>query len=206
MPYTISTGAILEFTVRGAVQNQRMLTILHYRFKSGTTFTDGKQALDDFRTAWVTTTGKGALFKACISSEATVLEWRTQWIYPTRYVYQQSSFGGGAGSAGGECMPANVAAALNKRTELAGRHNRGTTHMWGVDRGFVAGGELNGAAIAAYSAFGASLETNVTLTTGQVFEPIIYNRATPNLSAVITQTNIQLTTRTERRRTLGVGE
>lgn len=206
MPYQIATGSLMEVGIRGRHFGQRTLSVLHYQYISTSLLSDGRQALIDFMNKLGEAGGLLVKYRDCCSAVWTMEEVRAQWIFPLRYVYEQSTTGTGDGTVAGNSLPPNSSVTLYKRSELAGRHNRGFVHMPGVPLTFVTEGVLSTTGLAAYAALCTKLKTVIDVTGGPSYQPVILNRSQPAISVFVNSCLPMGTARTQRRRTVGLGE
>jgi len=205
MPYIIGVGSILEMSYHGKLDGQLFITQFHYLFATGTTIADGETAalemIDNLNNA-------GNLsddYLACIPDEVTDIRLRAQWITPVRYRYVIDPGGVRAGTVASPAMPSNVAVALTKTGEKANRHNIGTVHMPAVPTSFVGDSLVTVLGQIAYDELCSDIPDNFVLATGQDMRPVLFNRPAPGTSVEIVQAFLQLTTRVNRRRTVGLG-
>jgi hypothetical protein len=208
LAYNVSAGDIIEVTIRGSINLQTTLSILHYRLATITP-QDGPTLAGLFN-GEINSALPSCLLSAyadCCSEDMIILEVGLQWIYPIRYARLNYTAVIGTGVVPSPCLPPAVATALTKRSDLAGRSKQGTLHMPGVPTSFVGSGLLNAPAIAAYNSLGTLLNDTVTPTGsgGSDFIPIIFHRSSPAGSVDITNVVVQDTSRTMRRRVVGRG-
>src|SRR5437868_5468897 len=129
----IAVNNVIRLTFFQSLFSQRLLTVLHLRCKTApTTGTSSEQTLLNIATRFSDETHPLiAAWKGVVSSNLTFLECRAQRVWPSRTVYQKSLmvFEGTAAPA----STANVAASIEKRTLLPGRHGIGRVQMGGLD-------------------------------------------------------------------------
>jgi len=203
-------GSILEVGIVGRHEGQRTLNLLHYKAENiaaepldftprAEEFFDQLNALD----------GLIPRYLDCVGQDYTLSEIRLQLLSPTRYAYQVFVVNG-VGSEAQESLPPNDGVTLTKKNDKVGRHNRGSIHMPAVPTTFVANGYITRAASLVYGNLSHKMIEPITLTQSpspaMAWQPVIYNRLAPSTSPVYNQVQIQLTTRVNRRRTVGVGE
>jgi hypothetical protein len=187
------------------VDGQLCMSIFHYQYDSGSVIPDGQVALTDFLNK-IRVAGKlKDKYLACIPDVVNDVTWHAQWIIPTRYRVTELAIPADAGLVPTAPMPSAVAVAITKRGELANRHNIGTLHMPAVPNTFVAQSMLTAPGFLAYDDLGTQVKEPVTLTGGQLMNPVILNKADYILSPTILTTVTQPTSRVNRRRTVGLG-
>lgn len=204
MPYSIPDGGIAVVTFEGRVMGQQMLTVTHWRLDKEGGTTDGGAFLGALLDAMAGVGGLHTKFMAAMSEDYTALRLRGQWILPERHAYVDRSPIEETGSVPSEIMGPNVAVTILKRTELAGGHGRGVTHMPGVPKSFVTAGTLNAFGRGSYEDFGGAVSAPIALLGGDAV-PVLYNRTTPGDSPEITGYSINPDVRTMHRRTVGLG-
>jgi len=131
-------------------------------------------------------------------------EIRAQRVYPIRSAYFSKAKAEEGGHAGAATV-ANDAAAVTLRTDYAGRNQIATKHIGPVPDAASASGLI----VTAYKTLLTAFATDLLLTpafgtTGSLI-PIIYHRATNGHSDVVSY-RLGDQSRTQRRRTVGVGE
>jgi len=103
----------------------------------------------------------------------------------------------------------NIAFAITKRGDLAGRRNISTTHVIGTsDPSLAQFGKITPAALALAENIAAFMDNAVEFTVGGVdytLNPVIFHPTDPLNPTPITSCIVQPTTRVMRRRTVGIG-
>lgn len=205
MPYTVFNGAICQVTVLQRLDAQVLLNIFHYQVEGVAAPVDGIATIDTLNTAFNALGGPFDKMTIVQSTDVAYQAILYQWIFPTRYAYIAYEPLTDGGVRIGSALPANVAASLNRQTDEAGPHERGSLHVSGISKT-----EVTGASIA--QAYQADLQEllNVTLESYDLAEgllkPVLFNRDTPLNSKRPTHGTVQPYTRVLRRRTVGVGE
>lgn len=208
MAYTVSDGAVCEVTIVGRVFEQRCLTILHYQLilpSQGQTI-DGNLAINQFN-ATLNTIGAGSLigsYAACMAASYSFEAITYQWMYPTRYRRVNAPPAVVQGSTGLNCRQTNIAVAVNRFTENAGRGTTGTLHLPAVPDEWQAGGRLDGG-LDEYNNFGTQSRTVSQLPNNVAMNPIIFSKGTPLFSKAVIGHIVGSELRTMRRRTVGRG-
>lgn len=205
MAYTVGDGAILEFTVRGLLFGETSLSIFHYRLDLNLPPEDGVQLINNFDAALNDVGGFIQTFYNCCTTEWRVPQLVYQWIYPTRYARYIISPDGGSGNVPEPTMPSNMAVAITKRTETAGRRGVGTLHMPGVPSEWVTENRIVQEGTIAYGALANRIAAVVNLGLNTDMTPIIYRRSAPAQSPVITSADPIPEPRTMRRRGVRLG-
>lgn len=144
-------------------------------------------------------------YLACLPAQYSLLELRSQLIFPTRSAYRQVAFVGAVGTDPGAATVANDSAALTLRTEKSGRSQVATKHIGPVPDNVSAAGLIVAAYKLSLAALGAKLVTSfVPPTSGSLVVPVIYHRQT-NTTDLVNQYILGDQSRVQRRRTVGVG-
>lgn len=204
MAYPISVGSIVEVTFPYRVNSQLCMAVLHYKLRSGSV-SDGATNLQALLTDLNAVGGLHEAMSFCQSEDATYPELRAQVISPLRFVPETQLSNRSQGAITEPCNNQQVAIAVTKRSELASRHGIGTLHLGGIADTFCTAGRVASAFGSIINLFAGQLNDDVTLTGSVIYDPVIYNRSNPSLSAVITTASYQDTLRTMRRRVVGRG-
>lgn len=139
----------------------------------------------------------------------TLNKWRGQVIYPDRLVIREVARGVN-GAHPEDTETGNQAVALTFRTELAGRNQVSNKHIGPIPQGPLT--QDNGMLTAAYkglvSDLGQAMESGIAdLAINSVWVPVIWHGPPPGLSPTeITSWTVGDTLRTQRRRTVRLGE
>lgn len=207
MAYTVAAGDILEVSIASRLNGQRLLSVFHYVLSTGGGPIDGIAAIDSFDGLWNLAVAGEFMqsYADAMVRDVSIEQVVYQWIHTTRRARIVFSPANDTGEAAGTALPQNLSAALTKRSEVPGRLGNGTLHMPGLAVESVVSGELNLAGVAVYNDLIANLPQVYTFD-GNSLTPVIYHRAAPALSPVITTADVQQTVRTMHRRTVGVGE
>lgn len=208
MAYNVGNNAIVEVSIVGQASGQTTLTILHYRLGGAPveTGTDGSAALTALNTVINNQTDSLQVrYMACMAVDFTCTAVRLQWLWPIRYRSQERTPQAAVGTSGGQIVSANIAAAITRGGDLAGRGKSGTLHMPAVPANFMDDSILNADAKTAYDGFGARTATIIAASGGLTFTPVLYNREAPAQSQQVTVAASKNTVRTMRRRTVGRG-
>lgn len=146
-----------------------------------------------------------APYLACLPPEYSLLELRSQRIFPTRSAYQQIAFIGAVGTNAAAATVANDSAVITLRTALSGRSQVANKHIGPVPDAISAAGLIVNAYKVTLSSLGDKLVTSFTPpTSGSLVVPIIYHRATQT-NDLVNQYILGIQSRVMRRRTVGVG-
>lgn len=206
MPYTVTPGSILEFTIRGSANGQTTLSLFHYRYTGSGDYPNAGTALSSWINGYLTnaTPIGQAMWLGAMSQQWVQEGIGAQWIYPLRYSRLFLPTAATVGAVAQPMLPQNVSLAITKRTDLAGRRGTGTLHLPGVPVTFVSNGLVTAAAVGGVSDITDNIE-QAYIYSAREFEPVLLHRAAGNLSPVITGGELQSTSRTMRRRTVRVG-
>lgn len=131
---------------------------------------------------------------------------KSQKINGTRSAYRPINFvGGEPGTNAGAATSANRACALTTRTALAGKKQRGTVHVGPLPDSAAVNGNLSAAYLLLLQPFGTKLLTSfIPPTSGSLVVPILYHK--DKTWDLLNSIPSQVTVRTQRRRTIGVGK
>lgn len=206
----VVTGSVIEVSIQGRHNGQRTLNLLHYKINaapiSPTDFTPYAELLIQ---ELVAPTNLIDAYLNCCSDEFRLETIRVQVLSNVRYSYQDFPQTDSIGGVAEEALPPNDGVTITKRNNDTGRHNRGSVHMPAVPRTFVSLGLVTGVGVAAYNLFITELRKiqSITVLTALIeLTPCILNKQFIPASVFFDQCTLQLTSRTNRRRTVGVGE
>lgn len=202
MAYEVADGAILESTIVGNHEGQVTMSVFHYRLTSTLGLPDGDAAIDAFNVEWNDLTDFVGAYVTALSQTWLATMCVYQWIYPTRFHRRTKTPAAAQGSVAGLSLPPNVSAAISKLSEKATRRSRGTLHVPGVPSSHVNSGEITLAGKALYDDLAEFMPVRYQTNT---FVPILFNRTNPALSETIVEGRSELTSRVNRRRTVGLG-
>jgi len=209
MPQPLSNGDIVEFSIHGTHEGQRVLNVFHYEIELGIgAFPDLVTAADAFLGELFGTDKFADRYQEVTSQDLAINEFVLQKIWPLRMARIVKPQTGLTGLVEETALPPNDSVVLIKRNDSTGRHNRGRIHMPAVPVSFVEGGMVTGTARALYDLFGARAAEVIEITSGGgpvTFTPVLYQRLMPGNSAQWTSALTQGTSRVVRRRTVGVG-
>lgn len=209
MANTVQAADILEVTLLGKFINEDIQNKFHYACIS---VSGAAQSTQDVAAAlqanFVAGAGLINLMRLLLPDEYLLTGVRYQVIAPVRQVAYPivTSLAGlnGLGTTTG-----NIAFALTKRGDLAGRKNISTTHVMGTtDAGITEEGKLTPQAMTLAQNIAAFMDNQVSITVGGVdyeFGPVIYHPTDPGNPTPITSVIVQSTVRVMRRRTVGIG-
>lgn len=202
MAYAIETGFVLQLTFVGDLFGQQVMTTFHYRYV-GAIQADGAAYA---YTVAASTAGLGKLYddwKSAVSVDVqNVVVW-SQWIYPVRYrkvIYVPAAQTGALTAA----ATANVAGVITGYADEANRRGVSNKHLPGVPVAEMAVGELSLAYKGNLGDLGDEMTRNIVIG-ADALRPVIYHRAAPPDSYVITGYGVNPYVRVERRRTLRLG-
>lgn len=202
--------SILEFRIRSLVNAQECLTVFHYVVNTESSLPSSGGEETAFLDAMDTggTNNMVPTYLAAMSDAANVIALEAQFVSPVRLVavIQNVDYDGGIALP---CNNQNIAGVITRRTRLAGRSQVSNTHMPGLpDEGVVAG-FLTSTQRDKYAALLSKALLGVFPATGDgVYRPVIWHRVEPPLTQFdeVTAGTVQPTSRTMRRRTIGVGK
>lgn len=209
MPTPVVAGAIWQYRVNYTMFGQRFISTMNLvRSATSPVVTDYNATANAFL-AWQTgLTGFIPKLQACLSNQVTFVTHELQPIYPTRLRSQLNILPGTAGTQAGLALPTNTAQTITKTTDLATRYGIGSMHLPPGDINSVSVGTgqwtivqfglLNTVALHIVGPW-------LSVVLADVWEPVLWNQATPARVTPITSAKVQETIRVERRRTVGLG-
>jgi len=205
MAYPIVDGSIAEVSIEMAVNGQNCMSLFHYYLEQDAPVVDGAALMLELLGWFVGAAGPFPEYEDCIPDVVNNMSVYGQWITPDRFRYEIAPAGPFAGNVANAPLPQNVSAAITKFGDAANRHNIGTLHMPAVPVNFVQDGMISAVGLAAYGALAAVMQDGFISAGGHVLSPVIFNRLSPNDSPYIIGAFTQLTSRVNRRRTVGLG-
>jgi len=209
MAYQPQKDSIVEVTLRCTMNGQAMLNVLHYQptAPGSGSIGDGRNNLLQFiNTIDVSGTGWSALRSVSCADLMTIDTITAQYIWPERFVRLVEPTSTTSGSLTGLAAPQNVAAFVQLLTDESGRQFRGGMHVGGLSAADVGDGFLANTLKSSLDTEATFLLGPITTTTaGLNYVPIIYQRLNPVASASVTQVSVEATSRTMRRRGVGLG-
>jgi hypothetical protein len=208
MAYTVQNGDILECTIKGTLDAQVVMSVFHYRLDMPVGTLDGVATINSFNTKWNAGGPDGLVrpWAGAVSAQTRLDEITYQWVSAIRRARQSRTPVEALGLVVGTASPPNIACAISKTTDVATRRGLGTLHMPGIVNESFLQGRFTPAGRALYDDLVLQIPHVVNLDFGQNMTPLVFNRATPDLSVPITGALTRLTVRTMHRRTVGVGE
>lgn len=205
MAYQIAPGTIFEITATSVVFLQRCFNIRHYRCVSVGAEIDGIENLDAFAEAWNAGGGLDERYAALQTNVAVQRRIRLQMIWAQRYRAKEYSAEQPNGTYVGETDTANVAASIELASEVANRHGIGRQQLYAIPDEGMLEGEVSAAYFTLMGQLATALTGNITTGTTAVWEPIIYNRASPAASLKVIQAGPKTEVRTQRSRQVRKG-
>lgn len=202
---TIPAGAVIEISLLGRLNAQRVLNVFHYAISAEVPSAQYVAFMDGLQTNFEDVVAAPLL--VVLSSQYMLEAIRLQVVWPTRLAYREYSVMT-AGAKPGVALPANSSVSVQLRTETAGKGGVGRKQVSGLPAGGVTEGELNGNGmtemVTATSAWDADLDLAGPYT-GDIV-PIVWTRGTGINTKRINQVIVKSEVRTQRTRTVGKGE
>jgi hypothetical protein len=206
----LASGSIISHTLEFYNNGQQNLLSLHYQFliTDGGPFTE-ETATDSLHSVFQTTGNLHESFADMINASITNIKTYYQPIYQLRYRKRNLGNTYSTGARTGVAAPQNLASVITLRGDFAGPNFLGNKHPGGVTTTDMTGGLFSNAFLGLMESFAINCVAPVVVVPaagGEFrFDPVIYNRSSPNLSAYITNYAIQDSVRVMRRRTLRLG-
>jgi len=201
--YQIQTGNIAQIVVEYATANTvTSLNVLHYRYVSAPTLTNGPTALLELVDAFLTVhMGSGWLgvWQPLAATTVNLDKVTGQMVYPIRYAKVESDIVA-TGSVAAQPLPSVVQWSITKKAELAAPYGVGGIRMTGLPDTMEVNGELTAPALVLAADVAAFLKTNIAVNGVQDWEPIIYRRTVPSASLRVDQAVVQNEVRSQRSR------
>lgn len=147
MAYTINQGSIVQFTIKGLLDNQTTRNVFRYRYQFGAApIGDGGAELDNLTPVFA-----NEVYVPLINSVSTAWTLQSiiaQWIIPTRFRPREYGAGflgvGAGGTIAGGYQATTVSAVVSVSCERAGRAFQGRRFFCGVPNSSVTNSQLNG--------------------------------------------------------------
>jgi len=203
----ISVNDILEMRLNGRCFGQRIMNVFHFQCSvapsTGTVYNN----LESFNLfVW---DGPGSLWLtdwlALLPDTYLLSHVDTQIVAPNRSAFFRGTYNEVGSIAADQLQSCNDAWVFTKQSDIPGRRGRGDTHMLLPSNGWQAAGELSTTGQADRTAFMNLIPSNVVVTAGGTYAPVLFHRGfSPNFTR-ITHTTQQPTLRVMRRRTVGQG-
>jgi len=202
MSWSLAPGSIVEVTFPGNLYGQTVLSVFHFKYDVDFGSPDGAAQLAELVNSLKDVGQLYPLWLACMTEDLITKNIVAQAVHPIRFRRYEFPPTALFGLVPFASPSANMAAAITKRGDFADKHNVGTLHMPGVPSTFQEAGSISGPGMAAYGALATKLpDTYVDGT----WVPVLYNRADLANCPTITEGSVRDTTRTQRRRTKGIG-
>lgn len=205
MAIPMTVGDIVSITLRGTLNGQTTLNVLHYRLTSVGGLTDFASWASAVVIKLDGPAEMAVFYAGALSEDVTNLQYVIQKIYPTRLVVYVHDMTATEGQITESALPPGVQASLTKRGALANRNNIGGVRMPGAPITANEGGYISTAYNALLEAFATYLAGPITTVTIGTLTPIIYNRQIPADSPAVATVTVEQTMRTMRRRVVGRG-
>jgi len=209
MANVVGAADIVEVTLLGSCFGQAVQNKFHYACISVSGADQASQdVFDELDTELSAGAGLINLMLLLAPTQYELGAVRYQVIKPVRQVaYPVQHADNGLNTQ--NTLATNVAFAITKRGDLAGRRNISTTHVIGTtDGSLMDEGKLTPAAITLAENIAAFMDNQVSITVGAIdyeFGPVIYHPTDPLNPTPITSCIVQPTARVMRRRTVGLG-
>ena len=188
MPYTILQNDIVQITlVTHMPAVQKVLNTYHYRYTGVSSIPDGRAAIATLIDDWSNPGDINSLtqkLQLMFSDQAVIEEVWGQKLYPVRYAKVVHDLNI-VGARVEEPLPAAIQFSIVKKGEEAARHNIGGNRYSGLGEDLEAQGQLTAPALLLADALAENTVKVFTDTAGRTWEPIVYRRLTPGVSAVI---------------------
>lgn len=204
-----AVGDIIQLTFRGTLNSQRILSTFAYRIADlGTGAVLRWDFYDQMHTAINTATKMKDKFLACIASNYTLESSRYQYVIPLRRIFRD--FGElSPGARAGNAVAPNLAASIERRSDVVGREGIGRLQMPGMLAADIVAGYLSGTYATLAGALATEMEQSLIVGPNSIIaDPCLFGfniSGTPHWSNII-GANVQGTARTMHRRTVGLGE
>lgn len=201
--YPVNDDDVFAVTTRAFLDAQTILNTFHYSAQ-GPTNDEGVAVAEALGAAF--NDAVQSLIASVQSNELVYVSTIVQKIYPARFVISESI--ANLAPAGGiveASLPTTVAVVLKRTSFLADRHGRGRIFCAGIPVTQVDASRLTGPGLILWDNVAQSLKEDLLAVEGFTFQPIIFNRVSPEGSFTIAQAVATPRLRVQRRREIGVG-
>jgi hypothetical protein len=213
----LPVGNIMEYKIGYTVNGQKCLNVLHFNADEPTSGDTIPDITDSFL-ATNSNSNPGTIIdsmRALMGANAQINLVTAQLIYPQRWRMSSTTVAF-TGNGTLPCQAQNVQASVQKKGDIADKHNIGAMHLGGLAAEFWANGLLTAGAFTLLEDLAAALlvplEDGLGTATYELVMP--KKRPIPNTDPIryeifgytlVTQTIPRQELRTMRRRTIGVG-
>jgi len=205
----LAVNEIVQLTYKGQYAGQRIMLVTNWKVVSNTSTDPLITDLNKVITLFKATGAADPLTKylACLATNATITVVRAQVVRPSRSLFMEDYItqpGTGAGSA----RTGNIASTVTRVSQAAGRKGVSTSHLGPIPDVSSLAGSLEAAQIAANDAWATEFIADQVAGAAEILlTPVILHPVGALItSSTIVTYRLGATTRTMRRRTVGVGE
>lgn len=204
MAYSVPEGAIAEVQYRYTIAEQQCINTFFYKTPA--------EILD--AAAWILSAITEKMDDEFIqiqsyqTSEVTNIHVRGQWVYPTRYVYEEYRPADGVGGAAPPALSIGTCLVFRRRSELASRSSRGRIYIGGIEKAKALVGQVDPMYQAELNTnIGAVVATGLTNGAGvPVCPPVVWSYSDPTHADEILTVALDPYLRYQRRREVGRGQ
>ena len=202
--WLLASGDIVEIQIRGRLDNQRTINTFHYAY-TGTGTDDGDTRVRDILAMFDTTLHAGIATVTGVDQRYEAL--RGQRIFPTRVVPVDIVPSAVAGAISTQCSPSGASVVIRRSGLISTPHAYGRIFVPGVPMVQIGQSTLIPAARAAWNAAVVPfMNANLVDSAGDVWNPVIYDKASPASSEDVFHAALDPVIRYQRRREVGKGE
>lgn len=207
MPYTISAGDLIQYTIEYDVLSQRCMNVFFYSVRGDLSAdTDGATYLDAFLAEMEKPVSIMSAIKLAMAPNTTILQHSAQKVLPLRMTRRINPIGLSGTSSLGDCAAPNLSGVITKTVDRAKRGGTGSTHIAGVPTGAVELGRLEetyeNALYSIAQRIASEIDPGIDLLK---LQPVLGGLPLSVNAPDITGYAVQNTIRVMRRRTIGVG-
>lgn len=204
--YAIVPNDMCEITTFARYKGQQILSVFHYRYIAA----QPGNVVAEFSALYeaVVSNANSLLSKirACQVDDVIYDKVRMQIIYPLRRPYDDKITVSNGTRINVDPAPPNVAAVINKQTDIQQRGRTGSLHIAGMNSEDQANGVWTAAYITALTAVANAIPVDIPgAGVNATWTPYTWSRSQPGQPAVIIGALPMSTVRVMRRRTVGVG-
>lgn len=207
---TLAVNDLIFVTYKMRLWGQRIMNTFYYSVSAvGAVPGDRWTAYASLRTQMQLPAGLEVDLRACMTADVSLETLRLQFISPQRMAFREFVVGNNGTHPGVSGTP-NVAASIERRTELASRHGVGRIQIAGMPDNAYSTGFLTVPYIAVLDTLATEIPRDITDAAGNTYRPVLAYHdplsAPPWVASPVIGCETKNTVRVMRRRTVGLGE
>ena len=202
MPYAIPAGSIAEIQWRYKIQGQQCINVFHY--KNDVSMADGATNLIGLMNEFDPNVAN--VFQSYQTTEVVEGRIRGQWVYPTRYVYEEQPMVDDAGTSAPPTVSIGTCLVVRRKSQLASRSARGRIYFGGLAGSYLTIGTWNSTLTPVIKGLMQDAVKAAFVVDGVNFTPVIWSYADPGNADEVVTSLVDPYARYQRRREVGRGE